>query len=180
MPSSTTRSVAFFRNVNLGRPPCPSKVELERAFFDAGAEVAFSFLTNGTVVFDARSPERVLELARARLAARGLREPAFLRTLRALRRLVARDPFSAVNRADVHECSVTLLDVAARFPRSAPRVTPRRDVEVLGFTRSEVFSLSRVVGRSPGSPNAFLEKLLGLPATTRNWNTVVRVVKKFG
>ena len=41
-----------------------------------------------------------------------------------------------------------------------------------------VFSVVRVVGRSPGSPNAFLEKLLGLPATTRVWNTVVRLVDK--
>jgi len=40
--------------------------------------------------------------------------------------------------------------------------------------------VSRIIGRSQGSPNAFLEKLLGLPTTTRAWNTVVRLVDKHG
>ncbi len=174
-----TRAVAFFRNVNLGRPPSPSRPMLEQAFVDAGADSAVSFLTNGTVVFDAAEAEAVVAAACGLLSRRcGLAEPAFVRTMRALERLVAVDRFATV-RAEVHECVVTFLSPRARFPATAPRVTPRGDVEVLGFTTSEVFSVTRVVGRSPGSPNAFLEKALARPATTRNWNTVNRLVSKF-
>ncbi len=30
--------VAFFRNLNLGRAHCPTRVQLEQAFLDAGAQ----------------------------------------------------------------------------------------------------------------------------------------------
>jgi len=43
--------VAFFRNLNLGRPNCPTKVQFEEAFGAAAAVSASSFLTNGTLVF---------------------------------------------------------------------------------------------------------------------------------
>ncbi|MDP1916356.1 MAG: DUF1697 domain-containing protein [Myxococcales bacterium] len=178
------RAVAFFRNLNLGRGTCPSKSQLEQAFIDGGALEATSFLTNGTVVFVGRArstPERVLARARQRLRANsGFNEPGFVRTLDSLAHLLTVDPFVDVDRDSVHECSVTFLHADARLPRARPGSTPRGDVEVLRFTKTEVFCVSRVVGKSPGSPNAFLEKLLGLPATTRNWNTIVRVVRKFG
>jgi hypothetical protein len=50
----------------------------------------------------------------------------------------------------------------------------------LRITEGEVFSLSRKIGKSPGSPNAFLEKHLGFPTSTRKWNTIVRLVQKYG
>ena len=61
---------------------------------------------------------------------------------------------------------------------AVPFASERGDVEILQFTASEALSISRTVGNTPGSPNAFLEKQFGLPATTRNWNTVVRLVQK--
>ena len=39
----------------------------------------------------------------------------------------------------------------------------------------EAFSLSREVKGRYGFPNNFIEKELGVPATTRNWNTVCKV-----
>jgi len=42
-----------------------------------------------------------------------------------------------------------------------------------------VLSVSRWVGLSAGSPNAWLERVLREPATTRNWRTVVRLVEKY-
>lgn len=177
------RHVAFFRNLNLGRPRCPSRQQFEQAFLDAGATEATSFLTNGTLVFACRgrsNPQRLLATARRHLASScGLVEPAIVRTLEQIADLVASDPFAQVDRSAVYECCVTFLHPAAAIPAPAPVHSPRRDVEILGFTQGEALSLSRKVGRSPGSPNALLEKLLGMPATTRNWNTLVRLVRKF-
>ncbi|MET0334009.1 MAG: DUF1697 domain-containing protein, partial [Rhizobacter sp.] len=63
---------AFLRNVNLGRPGVPTRVQLEAAFVEAGAPDAQSFQVNGTAVFSARSQagaERVLRKALKLLAA---------------------------------------------------------------------------------------------------------------
>jgi uncharacterized protein (DUF1697 family) len=176
------KHAVFFRNLNLGRPNCPTRAQFEAAFLAAGAVSASSFLTNGTLVFEARNKtaaRKVLVRACEALAAEsGLREPAFLRSVDRLAELVALDPFAAVDRGSVYEICVSFLDAKRSALPALPLVSKRQDVEVLHATEGEAFSISRVVGNTPGSPNAFLEKLLGAPASTRAWNTVVRLVDK--
>jgi len=174
----------FFRNLNLGRANCPDKAQLEAAFLSAGADTASSFLTNGTLVFSTRSitaARKVLAPACRLLQAEcGLKEPAYLRQVDHLAGLVARRPFDAVAAGSVYACCVSFLPAKYTAPAAWPRISARGDVEILRVTDTEVFSISRLVGKSPGSPNALLEKLLGAPVTTRNWNTVTRLVGKHG
>lgn len=177
------RYAAFFRNLNLGRASCPTRLQFEQAFLEAGAHEAASFLTNGTLVFAAgtrASPERLMQRAGSLLKAScGLTEPGFVRPLPYLASLLATEPFAAVDRSTVYECCVSFLHPDVQLPYAVPLRSGREDVEVLRFTQGEALSLSRKIGKSPGSPNAFLEKLLGLPATTRSWNTLTRLVGKY-
>jgi uncharacterized protein (DUF1697 family) len=172
----------FFRNLNLGRPNCPDKAQFEQAFLAAGAESALSFLTNGTIVFSAGTEakaRKILASACLTLKARcGLTEPAYMRSVAYLAELVALDPFASVEEGSVYERCVTFLRPASDAQLALPLESRRRDVEVLRLTDGEALSVSRKIGNTPGSPNAFLEKLTGYPATTRNWNTVVRLVQK--
>lgn len=172
----------FFRNLNLGRPRAPTKAQFEQAFIDAGAVTAQSFLTNGTLVFKTKgraSASKLLANAAQRLhAVCGLVEPGFLRTVDELRALVALQPFDAVDTASVYACCVTFLDPRVEALPALPFASRRNDVEVLQFAAGAAFSVSRTLGKTPGSPNAFLEKHFALPATTRVWNTVVRLVTK--
>lgn len=171
----------FFRNVNLGRANCPSKVQLEQAFLDAGAAEAASFLVNGTLVFSAAANRSagVLKAAVQNLQqVCGLKEPAFLRRVDELAALVATDPFAGVDRAQVYETCVTFLSPRSPALPALPLQSRRGDVSVLSCSGSEAFSLSYKIGNTPGSPNALLEKTLALPATTRAWNTIVRLVAK--
>jgi len=174
----------FFRNVNLGRPKSPTRLQLEGAFLQAGVETASSFLTNGTIVVTTKprqSIKRIMVQAREGLQrVCGLVEPGFEREVAYLAGLVAAAPFAKVDLSDVYDCYATFLDEKARIPPKAVLHTSRRDVEVICTTAHEALSVARKITQSPGSPNAFLEKLLGLPATTRAWNTVVRLVAKHG
>jgi len=178
------KHAVFYRNLNLGRANCPTRAQFEAAFLEAGAESAESFLTNGTMVFatrtDAQSRKVLSAASKALHASCGLQEPAFLRRVDDLAAMVAANPFEHVDTASVYACCVTFLHADAVVPAQAPRSSTRGDVELIHAQDGAVFSLSRLIGRSPGSPNAFLEKLLGLPATTRVWNTVVRLVDKHG
>jgi uncharacterized protein (DUF1697 family) len=171
---------ALFRNLNLGRANCPTRPQFEAAFIEAGAESAQSFLTNGTMVFATHigtRPRKVLAAACKVLQAEcGLKEPAFLRRVDEIAAMVEADPFGALDRASVYACCVTFLHPNAVMPPRAPHRSPNGGVELIHVGTDAVFSISRRIARSPGSPNAFLEKLLGLPATTRAWNTVVRLV----
>lgn len=175
---------AFFRNLNLGRANSPTRLQFEAAFIKAGAVSAASFLTNGTMVFEPAPSTRPRQLlAGACQALRkscGLKEPAFLRRVDDLAELVAADPFAAIDPASVYERCVSFLHHDATLLPGLPLASARGDVEVLMFTDTEALSLSHQIGNTPGSPNAFLEKRLGLPATTRSWSTVCRLVQKHG
>jgi uncharacterized protein (DUF1697 family) len=175
---------AFFRNLNLGRANSPTRAQLEQAFIEAGAESASSFLSNGTLVFSparGQRPHKVLAAACESLrGVCGLKEPAFLRRVDRLAELVASEPFAAVDPKRVYECCVTFLSADVDALPALPLLSPRGDVEVLRFTGSEALSTCQKRGNTAGSPNLLLEKLLGSPATTRNWSTVVRLVDRHG
>jgi uncharacterized protein (DUF1697 family) len=177
------RYAVFLRNVNLGRPNCPTRGQFEAAFLDAGAHTASSFLTNGTLVYEpaaGRSAQAVYEAAcEALRGVCGLKEPGFVRTVPYLSEVVAAAPFAGVDPHDVYACCVSFLSSPEVARPLLPMASARRDVELVQVTPGEVLSVCRMVGNSPGSPNAFLEKLLGSPLSTRNWNTVVRLVARF-
>jgi uncharacterized protein (DUF1697 family) len=173
---------AFFRNLNLGRPPAPTRAVLEAAFAQAGAVAPCSFLTNGTVVFDAGTPAkaaRILKAAQATLRRDGFDEPAALRDVDRLAALVASDPLAGVALDDVHVPCATFLIGAPAHDLPCPASNPKGDVRVVGCHDGMLLSLTYKLGSSPGNPNAFVERTLGVPATTRVWNTVVRLVRKF-
>ncbi len=175
---------AFYRNLNLGRPKCPTRTQFEQAFLDAGAIEATSFLTNGTLVFALRgraSAKVVMARASKNLhAACGLVEPGFVRTVPYLAGLVKSEPFKGIDPASVYALCISFLEPGADWPPKAIKPSSRGDVRLVQITASEVLSLSLMVGNTPGSPNAYLEKTLGLPVTSRNWNTVTRLVARFG
>ena len=176
-----TKFVAFFRNLNLGRPPAPTRAVLEAAFTEAGAANPCSFLTNGTVVFEAGSPAkaaRIMKAAQATLRRDGFKEPAALRDVAGLAALVASDPLAGVEMDGVYAPCATFLIGTPADGVSLPSANTKGDVRVVSWHDGMLLSLTYKLGSSAGSPNAFVERTLDVPATTRVWNTVVRLVRK--
>ncbi len=181
MGTGPVKFAAFFRNLNLGRPPAPTRTVLEGAFTEAGAVNPCSFLTNGTVVFEAGSPARaarILKTVQATLRRAGFDEPAALRDVDGLAALVASDPLAGVALDDVHAPCATFLIGTPADGLSLPSTNPKGDVRVVSWHDGMLLSLTYQRGSSAGSPNAFVERTLGVPATTRVWNTIVRLVGK--
>ncbi len=180
---NVARYAAFLRNVNLGRPNSPTRGQLEAAFLAAGAASAESFQVNGTLVFTpapGTRPRALAARACAALAAScGMREPVFVRSVAELRGLVASDPFAGQVAVGRDACCISFLGAPRRPLPALPLTTPRGDIELLRCDDTHVLSVSRWVGASAGSPNAWLERTSGEPATTRNWRTVVRLVEKY-
>ena len=174
--------VAFFRNLNLGRPPAPTRAQLESAFLDAGAESAESFLTNGTLVFVASTPAKARKIVKRACAilqeSNGFREPAFLRDMDYLADLVYRNPFASINQDSAYALGVTFFHEGLALPSKPPRENRKKDLLAVEYTQTEFLSLVYKFNSSPGSPNDFIEKAFDSPATTRVWNTICRLVKK--
>ena len=177
------RYAVFLRNGNLGRPRSPTRAQFEAAFLESGAASARSFLVNGTLVFTLAPGERpraVAARACAALRARcGMVEPAFVRSVGELQALVAERPFAGRVAEGRDAFCISFLGAPRKPLPALPLASARGDLELLRSDDTHVLSISRWVGSSSGSPNAWLERTLGEPATTRNWRTVVRLVEKY-
>lgn len=175
------RLVAFFRNLNLGQRLAPSRAQLEQAFLEGGATTAASFQTNGTVVFDApslRSGLKVVRLAGEQFHSRnGFAEPAFVRSWAHLVSLVERQPFATPSDPTFHAHAVTFLHAQADVDRELPLCNALNDVRVVAYTEGEMLCAAHRRGPLVGNPNVFAEKLFGLPATTRAWSTIERLLR---
>jgi hypothetical protein len=93
-----------------------------------------------------------------------------------VRRLVRAEPFSGKpGGPDVKWYAAFLKEAPGKPPR-LPLYSPKHDLELFRLEGREAFLLShRIAGRF-GFPNNFLEDALGAVATTRNWNTVCKMV----
>jgi uncharacterized protein (DUF1697 family) len=95
-----------------------------------------------------------------------------------LEKLTATDPFPTTG---LPPHSRRFVSVLARKPRRLPPlpfsypVGEHWQVQVVGVSGNLAWSLWRRVGGSFVDPNSVIEKYLGVRATTRNWNTVVRL-----
>jgi hypothetical protein len=85
---------------------------------------------------------------------------------------VAVDPNGRAARALPHQ--------AVRRRIARPLASPDEGLEVLGIDGSEVFVISHPKKNGFfGFPNAFVERALGVTATSRNWSTITRLVERF-
>ena len=171
---------AFLRFVTLGRKG-QTNDGLVQAYLDAGASHAEAFIASGNVVFGTSDdPGAVAHRAQALLRDRiAFDQPAHVRSLDHLAREVDRDPFLRAPDDDPHARFVTFLpDPVPDLPQP-PIATKRRDFLIFAIEGTEAYSVTYLVNGRQGSPNAFLERYTSTGLTTRNWNTVCRLVDKY-
>ncbi len=172
----------FFRNVNLGQPKSPTRVQLESAFLQAGAGMAASIMSNGTLVFSA--PDKLSAASVADRACQtlrlvcGLSEPVFVRSLSDLAALAAEDPFADFSTPAISERCISIFDIDAVTQIELPLESKRKDCLVFRLGEGVALSVTRVINGKAGYPTPLLEKALNVPVTTRGWTTLLRVLDK--
>ena len=93
-------------------------------------------------------------------------------------KLAAADPFP---RESVGKDVRRFVSVLAKQPRKPPPLPldqpagARWEVKVVGISGIFALSLWRRMGRTFLDPNGIVEKNFGVSATTRNWNTIIKI-----
>jgi uncharacterized protein (DUF1697 family) len=172
-----SRHVAFIRNVMIGRAGLHRDVLLG-IFSDAGAGDPQSHLATGNVSFDWVGDDvgDLIAATQTGIArTMGRFEPVFVRGVTQLRTSVQSEPFRDLPIADVGHRCVTFTESSARL--ELPVVSSREDAYIFDADGKDWFSVTRLVEGRGGNVNRMIEKALSCAATTRNWNTVERVVK---
>jgi uncharacterized protein (DUF1697 family) len=163
---------ALLRGVNLGRNRI-SMADLRALVEALGAGDVRTYVQSGNVVFSSGLSPAQLEqrLAESLRQSVGLDVAVLVRTAGELAELVAGNPFLASG-ADAATLHVTFLaaEPAADLVRGLhERSFGAEELRVVG--RAVYLRCPKGYGRTKLS-NAFLERQLAVPATTRNWRTV--------
>ena len=162
-----SRSVAFFRNLNLGqrRSHSPTRPELLDAFARAGAKSAVNFQVNGTIVFDTDNDPTALAKRAVELLTPvcGYDDAVLVRPV---------DWILGLDLDDIGpNAEVSLFDGTDDFPEPLPWLDS--GVTVVRADHQHAVCLNDLERTSGGTWT--LERRLGMPVTSRGVPTMLRL-----
>ena len=171
--------IAFMRAINVAGHSVVKMDALRGAFAAAGCRNPRTYIQSGNVIFESStSAETILRTLPGNLASVLGAEPViFLRTFEEVAGLVKSNPFRAFKSESKAKLYVAFLAEQPRAQPHFPLLQPKEGLEAFGMNGREVFIVSRP---NPagfyGFPNNFIEKELKVSATSRNWNTLTKIV----
>ena len=176
--SEIVRYFAFLRGINVGGTKVIRMEELQRLFEGAGLKEVKTFIQSGNVRFRAaeKDPERltrkITEYLKQQL---GYEVQLMLRTEEEMEALVGSDPFKGWKEDADTKLYVSFLAALPEHKMKLPLIVEKEGIEVISQKGREACIISRRVAGRYGFPNLLIEKELKVPATTRNWNTVLKM-----
>ena len=174
------KCTAFLRGINVGGHK-PIKMDaLARAFESLGFQNVKTILASGNVLFEAPGPEPV---ALAKKIEKKL-EKTFghpvgvtLRTFSEIQKFAKSDPFKNVTVTPQTRLYVTFRRDKTKGRLKIPYQSPEKDFQILRVSSGEVCSvLTLSPDRRTPELMSILEKEFGETVTTRNWNTIIKVL----
>jgi uncharacterized protein (DUF1697 family) len=181
MSKTLCRYVAFLRAVNGGQVNTILKNDLRSLFTESGAGWAETYIGSGNVVFECLSGKLagILGRARDRLRLRHkIEQPIIVRTMAELA-VLYESGIPPIIRPDYIGVMATFLSTQAKTVPGLPFTSRRGDICVFEIRKDVVLSHRFEVNGNAGDANALAERLFGVPGTSRSWNTVQGLVRKF-
>jgi uncharacterized protein (DUF1697 family) len=174
------RYAAFLRGINVGGHK-PIKMEALRAAFEGmGFQKVSTVLASGNVLFESRTDKAEPAsgwIEQKLKTALGHEIGVLVRPVAELKRLAATNFFKDIKLMPETRLYITLLSEKPTQEQKAGLQSAKKDFEFLCVTDREVCSAITVTPqRHTTELMAQLEKQLGRKVTTRNWNTILRLL----
>lgn len=172
-------AVALLRGINVGSTRSLPMKQLCELCEGVGLQRPRTYIQSGNVVFNAA--KRDLAAAAARLEAaieadHGFRPDVIIRTRDELAAAIEANPFADRGKSDPAKLLIMFLRSAPTVAVAKAIESVRRETEQLRLIGREVYiEFPKGVGKSKLSLAA-VEKVLGIPGTTRNWNTTLKLL----
>ena len=170
----------MLRGVNLGAHN-RIKMDALRALCESlKLEDPRTYVQSGNVIFAARKTDLPAVGRRLRPKLRaliGAEAVVLFRSHRDLEELASRAPLKALADDPEAKLYVSFLSRPPSRKPAFPLVSLHEALEVSRLGEVEVFVVSRKKNGRYGFPNKFVETALGVPATTRNWATVAKLLE---
>lgn len=176
-----SRNVAILRGINVSGQKKILMADLRALLEEGGFEKVKTYIQSGNIAFDAEAEADNRSLAKkiADLIQNHYQfeVPVLVRNSKELARTIANNPYAKENGIDTKRLYVTFLDAQPEPEKIAA-------LEKLDFSPDRFAIIEQAVflhcpvayGRSKLSNN-FFERKLKVPATTRNWKTVHKLLE---
>ena len=170
--------LTFLRGINVSGQKIILMQELAILFESFGFNNIKTYLQTGNVLFDSdeTDSDKIIKIIDDGIFKElGYSVTVILRTKQEILDIVDSNPFKDYD-GDV-KYYLTFLAETPKQPPTLPIRMNDIENEVFKFENNNVFTVGFNVKGRYGFPNVFIEKEFGVPATTRNWNTILRILK---
>jgi uncharacterized protein (DUF1697 family) len=172
--------ISMLRGVNVGGHNKVGMEALRSLYASLELQDAQTYVQSGNVVF--RTAEKDLVSLAARIESGiersfGFRPSVILRTTSELRAAIAASPFSKRTGIEPNRVLVTFLAAAPSAEARKKALSIQADPEELHIMERELYVyFPNGMGR-PKLSMASVERMLKVPGTGRNWNTVTKLLE---
>ena len=170
--------VAFLRAINVGGTSIIKMDVLRKHFESFGLENVQTYIQTGNVIFETKetNASRLEAKIETQLEkALGYKVVVILRTMQEVVSIVDVSPFEPKENETVH---IVFLHKKPGNQAGRELLTHNSKADEFILKGSEVYNLRRDRDASVFS-NQFIEKVLGIPATTRNQTTIRKIAEKY-
>jgi len=175
-----TQYIAILRGINVGGKRKIRMADLKELFAGMGFKEISTYIQSGNVLFSSAKAEDTTalgdKLEQAIAKSFGFDVPVIVRTVKELQQAVANNPFYSSPDSDIERLHLTFL-------KTAPEATQLDVINQINHSPDQFNIIGNHAfvycsGRYSESKltNAFFEKKLKVPATTRNWKTVLKLL----
>lgn len=175
-----TSYVAFLRGINnIGRKTVKME-ELKHIFEINGFQNVKTILASGNIVFETPIQDTsilITETEKQLEKNLGYKVNIVLRTLDELHLLVKSNPFKQIKLTPRTKLLLTFSPEMSISRLKIPYKSPDKDFTILQIAGNDIYSVVNLLpNKRPYRIISFLEKEFGKKITTRNWNTIVKIV----
>lgn len=172
--------IAFLRGINVGGNHRVPMETLRSAFADLGFTEIKTLLNSGNVLFS--SDEKDVSSLKKRIE-KSLEETfgfligTIIRSQKELQEMVAKNPFKNTEVTPQTRLYVTFLSIKPKNSFGIPYESPEKNFKILDVSDGTIFSVLQLSEKyNTTDAMNVLGKEYGKNMTTRNWNTVIKIV----
>ncbi len=171
-----TKYVAFLRGINVGGKNKVPMSDLKKTFESQGFQNVQTLLNSGNVIFE--GSETTSETLEKELKSQfGFEIPVILRTTGEIQKLVDSNPFKEITVTPNTRLYVTFLAAKPISKLKIPYYSPELDFKILNVSEGEIISiLTLLENGQTGKGMDIIEREFGKKVTTRNWNTIIKLL----
>ena len=171
--------VGFFRGINVGGNKKVPMAELKKTFESMGFKNIRTVLASGNIIFESKTeslPALTKKISSELERIFGFTVPTILKAREELENYAASQPFKGIKVTKDTRFYITFLIDESKSTLPLPYISEDKSFTILKIAGKAVFSVLEL-GKS-GTPEAMgiLEKEFGKNITTRNWNTINKIL----